>query len=167
MKKISSLTLFFTLLCIQQTFAQNEVERQRSSLMGINEFGVVINIEQPSSLDDPSLNAGIIREGILKKISSLPVTILEDSILRKSENFPILHLHINIMEASDNLYPFTIEMNFYQPVKLILNGDLETMAITWNKSQIGLVSKDMVNVIAEESIYASELFLEEFNRVNL
>lgn len=150
----------------QATYAQNEVMRELSSLAGISEFGVVINIEKPGDLESENLSPGIIRDGIIRNFDDLPVSILNDATLRQSDEFPILHIHVNVMKASNGTYPFAIEMNFYQPVKLVLNRDLQSMASTWNKGQIGIVSEDMLNVIAEEAIYASNVFKEEFIRMN-
>lgn len=57
-------------------------------------------------------------------------------------------------------------MNFYQPVKLVLNRDLQSMASTWNKGRVGIVSEDMLSMIGQEAIYASNVFKEEFIRMN-
>ena len=70
------------------------------------------------------------------------------------------------MRAANDTYPFSIELNFYQPVKLVLNRDLRTMAATWNKGQVGIVSSNMFHVIAEEAVYSTNLFKEEYQVVN-
>ena len=155
------------LICIHgQLFAQNEVLREMNSLAGLAELGIVVNIETPSFISTEQLNPGVVREGILAELSDTHLRILDDSILRQSDEFPILHVHVNVMRASNGTYPFAIEMNVYQPVKLVLKGDLQSMASTWNKGQIGIVSEDQIPVIAEEAIYAIHAFKEEFTRVN-
>ncbi len=146
--------------------AQNEVLRELSSLAGISEFGIVVNIEKPAGVEAENLNPGHIREQIIENFDDLSIRVLEDKTLRQSDQFPILHIHVNVMKASNNTYPFAIEMNFYQPVKLILNRDLQSMASTWNKGQVGIVSEDMLTMIGEEAIFASNIFKEEFVRMN-
>lgn len=164
MKLIFSILLLLS--TYQLSFAQNEITRERSSLKGLQEFGIVINVEKPIGLISNNLNTSSIRKAIEDNFSELPVSILSDNALRSSDEFPILHVHINIMHASNQTYPFSIELNFYQPVKLVLNRDLQTMASTWNKGQLGIVSKNMLHIIAEEAVYASNLFKDEFLEIN-
>tara|TARA_R110000868_G_scaffold235273_8_gene489125 strand:+ start:32096 stop:32590 length:495 start_codon:yes stop_codon:yes gene_type:complete len=159
-------TLFILFYTSQLSFAQNEIARERSSLKGILELGIVVNIEQPFGLKHEALNTRAIRKAIEENFSDLPITILPDKILQSSDEFPILHVHINIMRASNQTYPFSIELNFYQPVKLILNRDLQSMASTWNKGQIGVVSENMLHIISEEAVHVSNLFKDEFTEVN-
>ncbi len=161
-------TLFILALLLfnNHAIAQNEVLRELSSLAGISEFGVVVNIEKPGSLEVENLDPGTIRDGIIQNFTDLPITILNDAILRQSDQFPILHIHVNVMKASNGTYPFSIEMNFYQPVKLVLNRDLQSMASTWNKGQVGIVSENMLQMIIDEAIFASNIFKDEFIRMN-
>lgn len=165
MKLLTSL-LFVLSLFIQSAFAQNEISRERASLRGLQELGIVVNIEKPIGLSHESLDTGLIRKAIAENFKGLPITILTDKTLRQSDEFPILHIHVNIMRASNQTYPFSIEMNFYQPVKLVLNRDMQTMASTWNKGQIGLVSGNMIHIIASETVNATNLFKDEFEEVN-
>ena len=156
-------TLLFT---SQSTFAQNEVIRERNSLYGISEFGVVVNIEKPSSLQEITLSTDSVRTLIMEELEDLPVTILEDETLRKSDQLPILHLHINIMKATLGAYPFTAELKFYQPVKLPLNNDVQTMGSTWHDSFIGVVTPDLIDFIAAQSSRLAGNFSIDFNSVN-
>lgn len=165
MKRLLLLSLI-GLLSIQISFAQNEITRERASLRGIQELGIVINVEQPMDLNHESLNTSLIREAVEENFKDLPIRILKNRTLRQSDEFPILHIHVNIMRASNQTYPFSIELNFYQPVKLVLNRDLQTMASTWNKGQVGVVSENMIHIIAEEVVIVSDLFKDEFEQVN-
>lgn len=160
-------TAVLLIICLSPlATAQNEISRERSSLLGISEFGIVINIEKPVTLNDPALNTADIRQAVLDEISDLPVSILDDRRLRDSDQYPILHIHINIMRATNNTYPFAIESNFYQPVKLILNRDLQTMASTWNKGEVGIVSGDMFHIVVQQAVGVSALFGDEYRTVN-
>ncbi len=160
--------LFFSILVTPaySAFAQNEIARERASLRGIQELGIVVNIEKPIGLSHESLDVSLIRNAIEENFKDLPISILEDRTLRQSDEFPILHVHVNIMRASNQTYPFSIELNFYQPVKLVLNRDLRTMASTWNKGQVGVVSENMIQVVASQVVASSDLFKDEFNEVN-
>ncbi|SMO63792.1 hypothetical protein [Gracilimonas mengyeensis] len=149
------------------SYAQNEVMREQDSLYGIQEFGVVVNIEKPNRLDDEiSLKVDSVRSLLLKEIDDLPVTILEDQTLRESDQFPILHLHINVMYTEIGVYPFTAELKFYQPVKLPLNKDNRTMGATWHDSFIGVVSPDLINYIAQQSVNLTGNFRDAYWAVN-
>ncbi len=165
--KIHFFLFLLTYMPLQQVHAQNEIARERSSLKGIQEIGIVVNIEKPMGLSHQSLQTAVIQKAIKENFSDLPITILSDKTLRRSDEFPILHIHINVMRASNQTYPFSIEFNFYQPVKLVLNRDLQSMASTWNKGQLGMVTENMLHVIAEEAVYVSNVFKDELEEVNL
>ena len=165
MKKVVFLCLI-GILSYQNSHAQNEIARERASLRGLQELGIVVNVEKPIGLNHESLNTALIRKAIAENFEELNISILEDKTLMQSDEFPILHIHVNIMRASNQTYPFSVEMNFYQPVKLVLNRDMQTMASTWNKGQIGLVSENMIHIISSETVNATNLFKDEFEEVN-
>lgn len=165
--KILSFLVLITFIPLQIVLAQNEIAREQSSLKGIQEIGIVVNIEKPMGLSHQTLQTKVIHRAIEENFSDLHITILSDKTLRRSDEFPILHIHINVMRASNQTYLFSIEINFYQPVKLVLNRDLQSMASTWNKGQLGMVTENMLHVIAEEAVNVSTLFKEEFEEVNL
>lgn len=161
-------SVFFLLIALSTStaLAQNEVARERASLRGIQELGIVVNVEHSMGVNTDSLNTRLIRKAVEENFKELPISIITDRTLRQSDEFPILHIHVNIMRASNQTYPFSIELNFYQPVKLVLNRDLQTMASTWNKGQIGVVSENMIHIIADEVVAVSNLFKDEFEEVN-
>ena len=147
-------------------FAQNEVETERHSLIGIKKFGVSVEIEKPIGLQEASLNPAQIRKEINKSFESLPITLLSFNELKESFYNPFFYVHVNIMQAEDGIYPFSIEMRFYQPIKLSLKNDVESMASTWHSGYVGMVSFDRVNEIAGVVVEATKEFKEEFERLN-
>lgn len=159
------LSLLVLLVSIS-VYAQNEVLREQNSLYGISAFGVVVNIEKPKQLQQVSMRVDSVRSLLLNKLKDLPVTILEYETLQKSDQHPILYLHINIMEAMSGMYPFTAEMKFYQPVKLPLNNNIQTMASTWHDSFIGVVTPDLINYIAARSANLAINFRIDYQSVN-
>lgn len=165
MRKLFFLLILYLISTIHVN-AQNEVLRELNSLSGTKSFGVVVNIEKPASIDAPALDVSQIRNEVIQNFDDLSVEIIEDEILRQSDQFPILHIHVNVMKASNLTYPYSIELNFYQPVKLVLKGDLQSMASTWNMGQVGLVSENMLYLIAEEAASATNQFKQEFAEVN-
>lgn len=164
--KITVLILFLSFFT-GEVLAQNEVLRERNSLYGISEFGVAVNIEKPKSLmEDVTLSVDSVRTLLVDELNELPVTILEDETLRDSDQFPILHLHVNIMNASLGAYPFTAELKFYQPIKLPLNNDVQTMGATWHDSFIGVVTPDLIDFIAAQSVNLAGNFKIDYQSVN-
>lgn len=140
--------------------------REQNSLYGIPEFGVVVNIEKPKQLEEVSIRVDSVRSLLLEKLRELPITILDYETLQESDQYPILHLHINIRKAISDIYPFTAEMKFYQPVKLPLNNNIQTMASTWHNSIIGLVTPDLINYIAARSANLAVSFRIDYQSVN-
>lgn len=157
--------LFFS---SQSIFAQNEVLREQNSLRGIQEFGVVINVESGGeAVKSPKLAPGTLRDAAIERLAGLPISILSDNTLRQSDQLPILHLHINIMNAGQGLYPYTAELKFYQPVKLSLNRDLGTMASTWSHSFVAIVSHEYIDTIQSDALNLFDKFAADFKKVNL
>jgi len=156
--------IFFT----QTATAQNEVLREQNSLRGIQEFGVVINVESGGeAVKSSKLAPRTIRDAAIERLAGLPISILSDNTLRQSDQLPILHLHINILNAGQGLYPYTAELKFYQPVKLSLNRDLGTMASTWSHSFVGIVSHEYVDTIQPDALNLFDKFAADFKEVNL
>jgi hypothetical protein len=146
--------------------AQNEVETERHSLIGIKKFGISVEIEKPIGLKEATLNPAQIQKKILESFETLPVTLLSFNELKESFYNPFFYVHVNIMQAEDGIYPFSIEMRFYQPIKLSLKNDVESMASTWHSGYVGMVSFDRVNEIAEVVVEATKEFKDEFERLN-
>ncbi|MFP8489745.1 hypothetical protein ACKGJO_11715 [Gracilimonas sp. Q87] len=165
-KRLIPLTLFIILTFSAHTFAQNEVIRERNSLYGIKEFGVSVNIERPLSLNTVPFKSDSVRQLIIDRLSSLPINIIDDSTLKQSDQLPLLHLHINIMNNVGGVHPFAAELKFYQPVKLPLNKNIQTMGSTWADSFIGVVTPDLMNFIAAKSAGLAENFRSDYEIVN-
>ncbi|MEP4275536.1 MAG: hypothetical protein ABJ387_00105 [Balneola sp.] len=147
-------------------YAQNEVETERHSLVGIKKFGISVEIEKPIGLKEATLNPAQIQKKIHESFESLPVTLLSFNELKQSFYNPFFYVHVNIMKAEDGIYPFSIEMRFYQPIKLSLKNDVESMASTWHSGYVGMVSFDRVNEIAGVVVEATKEFKDEFERLN-
>ncbi|MEQ8579167.1 MAG: hypothetical protein RIC57_02775 [Balneola sp.] len=166
MKIRSSLLLLFIVFISSSLFAQNEVETERHSLIGIKKFGISVEIEKPIGLKEATLNPAQIQKKINENFETLPVTLLSFNELKQSFYNPFFYVHVNIMQAEDGIYPFSIEMRFYQPIKLSLKNDVESMASTWHSGYVGMVSFDRVNEIADVVVEATKEFKEEFERLN-
>jgi hypothetical protein len=164
------LTIFFSIFLIpllsSSGYAQNEVLREQNSLYGISEFGVVVNVEKPGSLDKISIPVDSVRKLLLEELSSLLVTILEYETLQQSDQLPILYLHINIIEGMAGTLSFTGQLMFYQPAKLPLNNDVRTMASTWHDSFIGVVTPDLADYITSRSARLASNFRIDYESVN-
>ena len=159
-------SLFMVCLLSTTLFAQSEVEIERNSLTGIDQFGVVVNIERPKGLEVDNLTPSFIRSQIIEDLKDTPATILGLETLKQSYDYPFLHVHVNIMEAANGTYPFAIELRFYQPVKLILRRDITNMAATWHSGSVAIVSKDLLHTIAPTVVASVEEFKDEFVKVN-
>lgn len=167
MKIRSLLPLLLSLILMSSALhAQNEVETERHSLVGIKKFGISVEIEKPIGLKEATLNPAQIQKKINESFESLPVTLLSFNELKQSFYNPFFYVHVNIMQAEDGIYPFSIEMRFYQPIKLSLKNDVESMASTWHSGYVGMVSFDRVNEIAGVVVEATKEFKDEFERLN-
>lgn len=169
MKRLQ-LLLFTTLgICLLplSLHAQNEIERERISLEGLQEFGFTANIEGSHTIsDDETLTPSAIRQGAINQLVEANLRFVADEEVRSSADIPFLYMHINAMEMENGLIPFSIELRLYQPVKLVLNRDMETSASTWESGMVGLVSHDRLPVINQAAHNLVATFIDDYQKSN-
>lgn len=162
--------LYLTLLLVflpLLSFAQNEIERERSSLQGIAELGFTVNLEANVSLNEKGeLEVTSITDNIRQRLTDANIPLVSDEEVRSSDQIPFLYMHINSMDAGQGLVPFSISLRFYQPVKLMLNRDQQSSASTWETSTVGIVSYDQMHVIQEAAVDLILEFIDDYRRVN-
>lgn len=149
------------------SLAQNEIERERSSLRGINELGFTVNLETNVSLNEKGeIEVTSIKDAARQRLSEGGIPLVSDREIESSADIPFLYMHINTMDAGRGLVPFSVSIRFYQPVKLQLNRDRQTSASTWETGMVGIVSYDRMNIIQESAVNLLGDFIDDFNSVN-
>lgn len=160
--------ILLVLIAAHPVVAQNEIERERSSLRGIAAMGFTVNLEVNVTLNERGeIEITPIRDRAVEKLESAGLKVIPDEMLRSSADAPFLYMHINTMDAGRGLVPFSVSLRFYQPVKLTLNRDLATSASTWETGLVGIVSYDRMNVIGESAVNLLQDFIDDYNQVNL
>jgi|SRR6056297_89380 len=160
-------TLLLILLIPFSLFAQNEIDRERISLEGLQEIGFTANIEGSRTIaDSENLTPARIRQEAVSQLIDGDLRYVSDEEVQSSAYIPFLHLHINAMEMENGLIPFSINLRLYQPVRLSLNRDLQTSAITWRTGMVGLVSYDQIETISEASSNMIAEFIDDYNVAN-
>lgn len=162
------LTLLLSLLIVPVSMqAQNEIQRERSSLRGINEVGFTVNLETNVTLNEKGeIEVTSIKDAAEQRLSEAGIPLVSDKEVESSADIPFLYMHINTMDAGQGLVPFSVSIRFYQPVKLQLNRDQQTSASTWETGMVGIVSYDRMNVIQEAAVDLLGDFISDFRRVN-
>lgn len=161
--------VFLVVLCFSHSLAlaQNEIARERSSLKGINAMGFTVNLEVNLALKDKSgIEVTSLREMGLNTLKNGNITLIPDKEIKRSDEIPFLYLHVNSMDAGQGLVPFALTLYFYQPVKLSLNRDLQTSAITWESGSVGIVSYDQLNLISNAAKALVEEFISDYHQIN-
>lgn len=147
--------------------AQNEIERERSSLQGINELGFTVNLEVTATLNEQGeIEVTSLQDAVRRRLEDAGIPLVSDDEVKSSANIPFLYVHVNTMDAGRGLVPFSISIRFYQPVKLSLNRDQQTSASTWETGTVGIVSYDRMNVIQESVENLLGDFIRDYQRVN-
>ena len=125
-------------------------------MQGLQEFGFTANIEGSRTIaGDPNLTPGMLRQDAVSQLRDADIRYVSDKEVSSSADIPFLYMHVNAMELENGLVPFSIELRLYQPVKLVLNRDLQTSASTWENSVVGVVTLDrlpMINEAANELV---------------
>jgi len=160
--------LFTTLISFPVLlFAQNEIERARISLQGLQEFGFTANIEGSQQVvDHDSLTPTVIRQQAINQIVEAGIRFVSDDEVESSADIPFLYMHINTMRLDNGLIPFSISLQLYQPVKLTLNRDLQTSASTWDTGMVGIVSQDQLPLINQAAENVMEAFIYDYQNAN-
>lgn len=147
--------------------AQNEIERARISLQGLQEFGFTANIEGSRQVvDHDSLTPTVIRQQAINQIVEAGIRFVSDDEVESSADIPFLYMHINTMRLDNGLIPFSINLQLYQPVKLTLNRDLQTSASTWDTGMVGIVSQDQLPLINQAAENVMEAFIYDYQNAN-
>ncbi|REL38470.1 hypothetical protein DYD21_00530 [Rhodohalobacter sp. SW132] len=169
MKQIKLLLTFLLFISFVPAFvlAQNEIERERISLEGLQEFGFTANIEGSRTIaDSETLTPSVIRQDAINRLLNADLRYVADEEVHSSADIPFLYMHINAMEMENGLIPFSIELRLYQPVKLTLNRDMQTSASTWETGMVGLVSYDRLPVINQAAQNLLDTFIEDYHQSN-
>ncbi len=146
---------------------QNEIERSRITLQGLQEFGFTANIEGSRQVvDHDSLTPTVIRQQAINQLVEAGIEFISDEEVESSADIPFLYMHINTMELDNGLVPFSINLQLYQPVKLTLNRDLQTSASTWDTGMVGIVSRDQLPVINQAAENMMAEFINDYQRAN-
>lgn len=60
----------------------------------------------------------------------------------------------------------SVQLRLFQPVKLMLNRDLQTSASTWNLGTVGIVSHDQLPLIQQAASALMDEFIQDYDLVN-
>lgn len=130
-------------------------------------MGFSINVEYTGSLTEKTeLEIDSVRDRAIRKLKEAALPVVREEKLRKDDSIPLVFMHINIMDAGRGLVPYSISIRFYQPVKLVLNRDIQTPASTWETGLVGIVSYDSMNEIRNAAVDLLQDFIDDYNQVN-
>jgi hypothetical protein len=159
--------LIITFLIPLHLSAQNEVDRERISLQGLQEFGFTANIEGSRDVSDSEdLTPSVIRQQAINRLLDANIRFISDEEVQSSADIPFLYMHINTMQLENGLVPFSIQLRLYQPVTLTLNRNLNTSASTWETGVVGLVSYDRLHMINSAASDLIGNFIEDYFAAN-
>lgn len=156
--------LILVVLSASDTRAQGDLETQRASLRGIDEFFVDVTVEGPEHLvESDQLRRDVVAYRIVHRIreGGLPV----QQAPRGRDMLPNLHIHVNMLEVDRGLIPFAVAAGFYQQVR-VLDNEREMSAATWTESVLGLVSGDLLATIPQSVDTLVDQFIEDFGSAN-
>jgi len=162
------LRLIFLLLCgVSATAAQaqSEMERERQSLRGVDGFYLSLNTVGDASVQD-SLDFGQLHYDLRATLQNAGLPVWPEGTVSAEDRVPYLHVHVNTVHAGRGLYPFGIEIRFYQAVRLTRDAAGPTVATTWATSIVGLASYDNLGLVPETALGLLEEFVDDFRRVN-
>ncbi len=147
-------------------WAQSEIERERASLRGVDGFYLSLNTVGDASVQD-SLDFEQLHQGLRTRLQEAGLPMWPEGQVTAEDRLPYLHVHVNTVHAGRGLYPFGVEIRFYQAARLVRDPSTPTVAVTWSTSIVGIASYDQLGLISETALNLIEDFIEDFQRVNL
>ncbi len=147
-------------------WAQSEIERERASLRGVDGFYLSLNTVGDASVQD-SLDFEQLHQGLRIRLQKAGLPMWPEGQVTAEDRLPYLHVHVNTVHAGRGLYPFGVEIRFYQAARLERDPSTPTVAVTWSTSIVGIASYDQLGLISETALNLIEDFIEDFQRVNL
>ncbi len=146
--------------------AQSEIERERASLRGVDSFYLSLNTVAAASVQD-SLDFEQLHRGLRTRLQQAGLPVSPEGQVTADDRVPYLHVHVNTVHAGRGLYPFGVEIRFFQAVRLVRDPSTPTVAVTWSTSIVGIASYDQLGLISETALNLLEDFIKDFQRVNL
>ena len=146
-------------------WAQSEIERERASLRGVDGFYLSLNTVGDASVQD-SLDFEELHQGLRTRLQEAGLPMWPEGQVIAADRLPYLHVHVNTVHAGRGLYPFGVEIRFYQAARLVRDPSTPTVAVTWSTSIVGIASYDQLGLISETALNLIEDFIEDFQRVN-
>lgn len=146
-------------------WAQSEMERERASLRGVDGFYLSLNTVGDASVQD-SLDFEQLHHDLRARLREAGLPVWPEGQVAAEDRVPYLHVHVNTVHAGRGLYPFGVEIRFYQAVHLARDPATPTVAVTWSTSIVGIASYDQLGLIPDAALNLIEDFIEDFQRVN-
>ena len=146
--------------------AQSEMERERASLDGVDGFYLSLNTVGDASVQD-SLDFGQLHQDLRARLQEAGLPVWPEGQVTAENRVPYLHVHVNTVHAGRGLYPFGVEIRFYQAARLERDPATPVVAATWSTSIVGIASYDQLGLIPQTALHLLEDFIEDFQRVNL
>lgn len=130
------------------TRAQPAPDLMNATLVGLNDFAVVVDLEGTRALTEADALAAV-SDAVLEQLRAAEIraTPLQRGV---PEGYaPYLYVHINMMDAGRGLIPFAVDVQLFQPARLQRDQALLTAAATWEAGVVGLVSSDNLGLVPE------------------
>lgn len=145
--------------------AQSDMERERRTLQGISDFYLSLNTEGNATVQD-SLDFSRLHRELRTRLREAGLPVRSEDRDGAVQNIPYLHIHINAVHAGRGLYPFGIQIRFYQAVHLSRAPSIQSVATTWSTGMTGLASYDKLSLIPETALILLEEFIDAFHLAN-
>ena len=145
--------------------AQSEMERERHSLRGVDGFYLSLNMVGDAAVQD-SLDFTQLHLDLRTTLQNAGLPVWPEGTVSAEDRVPYLHVHVNTVHAGRGLYPFGVEIRFYQAVRLAHDAAAPTVAATWATSIVGLASYDNLGIIPEAALGLLDDFIKDFSQIN-
>lgn len=162
---ILALILFLCGVSATAARAQSEMERERLSLQGVDGFYLSLNTVGDALVQD-SLDFEGLHRGLRRTLLEAGLPVWPEGQVTAEDRVPYLHVHVNTVHAGRGLYPFGVEIRFYQRVRLERDAATPRVAATWATSIVGVASYDNLGIISEAALNLLDDFVDDFHQIN-
>lgn len=148
-------------------FGQPSPELERQSLTGSGPFSLIVDLEAPVSVQtSEALDPGRIHDEVLTILRGAGLEVRSIDPNRKADDLPYLYVHINLHDAGEGIYPFTVQVRFYQAVQPTGRSGAIMAGSTWEAGNVGIVSADMLHMVSNSAVNAAYPFIDDYHAAN-
>lgn len=159
MKALLNLVLAFLITGRAVVARANDNEYSRQSLKGLNGVAVIVEDLNPEE-ESAGLTEASIQTDVKLKLRLAGIQVVDEALSH------FLYVNVNVVTGSTDYWPYNIDVEFLQDVRLVRDVSIIVAAETWSVGMAGGISKANVHKIRDYIKDQVDKFINAYLSVN-